>query len=63
MEQEIIQLLNPIINSNSVWKNHALKFLGDFYHSNGPATKSRSILSTLSEINETSHQKSTGKIG
>ena len=31
MEQEILGLLNPIINSNSVWKNHALKFLGDFF--------------------------------
>ena len=27
MEQEILGLINPIINSNSVWKNHALKFL------------------------------------
>ena len=27
MEQEILGLINPIINSNSVWKNHALKLL------------------------------------
>ena len=30
-EQDILKLLNPIIKSNSVWKNHVLKFLGDFY--------------------------------
>ena len=44
MEQEILGLINPIINSNSVWKKHALKFLGDFYNSNGPATKSKTVL-------------------
>ena len=29
-EQEIIELLNPLINDNSVWREQALKFLGDF---------------------------------
>tara|TARA_B100000586_G_scaffold262945_1_gene231768 strand:+ start:444 stop:1067 length:624 start_codon:yes stop_codon:yes gene_type:complete len=32
-EQNIINLLNPIINSNSVWKIQSLKFLGDYYFS------------------------------
>lgn len=49
MEQEIIKLLNPIINSNSVWKNHALKFLGDFYNSNGQQQKAKQYFLILSE--------------
>tara|TARA_B100000029_G_scaffold114229_1_gene106721 strand:+ start:1173 stop:1796 length:624 start_codon:yes stop_codon:yes gene_type:complete len=32
-EQSVINLLNPIINSNSVWKIESLKFLGDYYFS------------------------------
>ena len=32
-EQEMLELLNPIINSSSVWKIQTLKFLGDFYFS------------------------------
>ena len=32
-EKRFIELLNPVINSNSVWKTQSLKFLGDFYFS------------------------------
>tara|TARA_B100000214_G_scaffold350988_1_gene305066 strand:+ start:39 stop:662 length:624 start_codon:yes stop_codon:yes gene_type:complete len=32
-EEEILELLNPIINSNSVWKLQSAKFLGDYYFS------------------------------
>ena len=52
MEQEILGLINPIINSNSVWKNHALRFLGDFYNSNGQQQKAKQYYSTLSENDE-----------
>ena len=53
-EQEIIKLLNPIINSNSVWKNHALKFLGDFYNSNEQQQKAKQYYLLLSENDEIS---------
>ena len=62
MEQEILGLLNPIINSNSVWKNHALKFLGDFYYSNGQQQKAKQYYSTLSENEEIPSSGSSGKI-
>tara|TARA_B100000029_G_scaffold232196_1_gene229578 strand:- start:3722 stop:4351 length:630 start_codon:yes stop_codon:yes gene_type:complete len=32
-EQDMLDLLNPIINSDSVWKIQSLKFLGDYYFS------------------------------
>ena len=32
-EKEMLKLLNPIINSDSVWKIQSLMFLGDFYYS------------------------------
>ena len=62
MEQEILGLLNPIINSNSVWKNHALKFLGDFYYSNGQQQKAKQYYLTLSENEGIPSTGSSGKI-
>ena len=62
MEQEILGLLNPIINSNSVWKNHALKFLGDFYYSNGQQQKAKQYYLSLSENEGISSTGSSRKI-
>ena len=62
MEQEIIELLKPVINSNSVWKNHALKFLGDFYYSNGQQQKAKQYYLTLSENEVITSSGSSGKI-
>ena len=52
-EQEMLKLLNPVINSDSVWKNQSLKFLGDFYYSISQLEKARQYYSTLlkEEIN------------
>ena len=51
-EEEIIELLNPIINSESVWRPQALKFLGDFYYSFGQLQKAKQYYSLLNEISE-----------
>jgi hypothetical protein len=32
-EEDVLELLNPIINSDSVWKIQSIKFLGDYYFS------------------------------
>ena len=45
----IIMIITSIIYSNSVWKNHVLKFLGDFYYSNGQQQKAKQYYFTLSE--------------
>ena len=31
-ENNLIQILNPIINSNSIWKSHALHLLGEYFY-------------------------------
>lgn len=46
-EGEIIELLNPIINSESVWKAQSIKFLGDFYFSKKEYKKADQYYSTL----------------
>ena len=53
-EQEIIELLNPLINSDSVWKTHALKFLGDFYYSFNQFQKAKQYYSMLLQDEEIS---------
>ena len=50
-EQDILKLVNPIIQSNSVWKNHVLKFLGDFYTSNNQTQKANQYYLLLSDNN------------
>ena len=63
-EQEMLKLLNPIINSDSVWKNQSLKFLGDFYYSISQLEKARQYYSTLlkEEINNVSRTEINRRI-
>ena len=63
-EQEMLKLLNPIINSDSVWKNQSLKFLGDFYYSISQLEKARQYYSTLlkEEINNISRTEINRRI-
>jgi len=48
-EQEMLKLLNPIINSNSVWRIQSLRFLGDFYYSIAQFKKAKQYYSILLE--------------
>ena len=63
-EQEMLKLLNPIINSDSVWKNQSLKFLGDFYYSISQLEKAKQYYSTLlkEEINNISRTEINRRI-
>ena len=40
-EIELLNLLNPIINSESIWKNNAAKVLGDYFLFKGETIKSQ----------------------
>jgi len=40
-ENGILEILNPIINSDSVWKSHSLYLLAEYFYSNGEKEKSR----------------------
>ena len=61
-EQEIIELLNPLINQNSVWKAQALKFLGDFYYSFEQFQKAKQYYSLLNEIDQITEFDSKRKL-
>ena len=40
-ESGILKILNPIINSDSVWKSHSLYLLAEYFYSNGEKKKSK----------------------
>ena len=33
-ENELLRILNPLINSDSIWKSHALYLMGEFFYKN-----------------------------
>ena len=40
-ESQILKILNPIINSESVWKSHALYLLAEYFYSKNEKQKSK----------------------
>ena len=46
-EEDMLNLLNPIINSKSVWRTQSIKFLGDYYFSTKEFKKSKQYYSEL----------------
>ncbi len=38
-EQKVSEILNPIINSNSIWRNDAIRLLGDYFYHKGEEIK------------------------
>ncbi len=46
-EEDMLELLNPIINSDSVWKIQSIKFLGDYYFSLKQFNKAKQYYLTL----------------
>ena len=46
-EEDILNLLNPILNSDSVWRHKCLKLLGDYYFNNKKYNKAKQYYSDL----------------
>tara|TARA_B110000037_G_C16891543_1_gene412388 strand:- start:335 stop:703 length:369 start_codon:yes stop_codon:yes gene_type:complete len=40
-EYEILETLKPIINTNSVWKSHALYLIGEYFYSKNEKQKAK----------------------
>jgi len=50
-EQEILSLLNPIINSNSIWRKEAILLLTEYFNSKSETKKAEEYYQLLSVIN------------
>ena len=46
-EDELINTLNPIINSESIWKSHSLYLLAEFFFSKGEKQKAKEFFEKI----------------
>jgi len=51
-EEIIIKTLNPIINSNSVWRNMTIKLISDYFLSKNQKTKANEYIQLLNKNTE-----------
>ncbi len=46
-EIELLNILNPLLNSDSVWKSHALYLVAEFFYSKGEKQKSKDFFEKI----------------
>ena len=46
-ENELLDLLNPLINSDSIWKSHALYLAAEYFYSNEEKQKSKEFFNEI----------------
>ena len=46
-EIELLNILNPLINSKSVWRSHALYLVAEFFYNNGEKQKSKDFFEKI----------------
>ena len=46
-ENELIQILNPIINSDSIWKSHSLYLMGEYFYSKKEKQKAKEFFNQI----------------
>ena len=47
-ENELLQILNPIINSESIWKSHSLYLIAEYFYANGEKEKAKEFFNQIS---------------
>ena len=46
-ESELLKILNPLINSKSVWKSHALYLMAEYFYSKDQKQKSKEFFNQI----------------
>ena len=46
-EGELLNILNPIINSESVWKSHALYLIGEYFYAQNQNQKAKEFFNQI----------------
>ena len=46
-ENGLLDILNPLINSESVWKSHALYLMGEYYYSKNQKQKAKEFFEKI----------------
>ena len=51
-EGKMLNILNPIINSQSIWKSHALYLMAEFFYFNGEKQKAKEFFNQILTLKE-----------
>ncbi len=65
LENDLLEVLSPIINSESVWKSHALFLIGEYFYFKNQKQKSKEFLNkliTLDNANQDLKKKAQKRI-
>jgi hypothetical protein len=46
-ENNLLQILHPVINSNSIWKSHALYLMGEYFYFKNEKQKSKEFFNQI----------------
>ena len=49
-ENDLIKMLNPIINSDSIWRSHSLYLIAEFFYSKDEKQKSKEFFNQILEL-------------
>ena len=52
-EIKLLEILNPLINSDSIWKQHGLLLMGDFYYQKKQFNKSKEFFEKITQLSNT----------
>ena len=51
-ENELLNILNPIINSESIWKSHALYLLAEYFYSKNQKEKAKEFFTKIVDMKD-----------
>ena len=51
-ESKMLEILNPLLNSESIWKQHAFLLMGDYYFHKKQYTKSKEFLEKITQLSD-----------
>ena len=46
-ESDLLNMLNPLINSKSVWKSHSLYFMAEYFYANNQKQKAKEFFNQI----------------
>ena len=49
-ENDLLNILNPVINSKSVWKSHALYLMAEFFYAQDQKQKSKEFFNQIMSL-------------
>ena len=55
-EIELLNILNPIIRSESIWKSHALYLMAEYFYSKNEMQKSKEFFNQIINLNESNQE-------